>query len=321
VQFFFNEVSIQGQFDDVEQFRSLLEALLRARARSPYLGAMRTTMTLADRPVAHGQTVRQVVQGWRGSPVASAVLAWVGRNGPFIEEDRLEEPDDLFQCLGVEVTDGGLGEAARRMKARQDAAAVSLPGGNPDFGITPLPVVHGFEDEPLGSYDVLNFWNADEALDATLALEPPAMTWRATIESARARFPHLVLPDALWEDRRLARDPFEGMIRDRIYVLLGLLNVYMADRAAGGAEGPIAQDIIRTHFGGDRALFSGESASNQRDFANELTFSDSEGGADIFAHWHGKISHRHYRIHFEWPVPAEAARLKVVYIGPKLTKS
>jgi hypothetical protein len=321
VQFFFNEASVQGQFDDVEQFRTLIEALLSARARSPYLGAMRTTMTMADRPVAHGQTVRQVVQGWRGSPIAGALLAWVGRNGPFVEEDRLGEPEDLFQCLGVEVTDGGLGEAARRIKARQDASSMSLPGGAPDFGQTPLPVVHGFEEEPISSYDVPNFWDANAALAATLELEPPATTWRATVESARARFPHLVLPDTLWQDRRLARDPFEAIIRDRIYVLLGLLNAYMEDRAVGGAEGSAAQAIIRTHFTGDRALFSGESPSNQRDFVSELTFPDSEGGPAIFAHWHGKISHRHYRIHFQWPVPTEAARLKIVYIGPKLTKS
>jgi hypothetical protein len=52
-----------------------------------------------------------------------------------------------------------------------------------------------------------------------------------------------------------------------------------------------------------------------------MTFPDPEGGADIFAHFHGKISHRFFRLHFDWPVPSTATRLKVLYIGPKLTKS
>jgi hypothetical protein len=73
---------------------------------------------------------------------------------------------------------------------------------------------------------------------------------------------------------------------------------------------------------GDRALFSGESPSNQAKFRQELTFQDPAAACRAnFAHWHRKISYRFFRLHFEWPVPAEATQLKVVYLGPKLTKS
>lgn len=60
---------------------------------------------------------------------------------------------------------------------------------------------------------------------------------------------------------------------------------------------------------------------NQREFCSELTFSDPENaGKFIFAHWHGKISRRFYRIHFEWPITKDMSRLKVLYLGPKITK-
>lgn len=321
MRFYLNEASIQGQFDDPEQFKMLLESLLSARSRSPLLAAMRTTPALAERSVCHQQSVRQVVQGWRGSAIASAFLSWIGRNGPFIDDDRLAEAEDLFQCMGVEVTDGGLGEAARRMKVAEAAVSMSFPGGTPDFAQTPLNVVHGFEEEPIATYPVANFWVAEEALAACFEAEAPATTWRATIEAARARFPKLLLPDSVHEEPRLAREPFDASIRDRIFALLGILNDYMSDRDGNGAEGPKAREIILNHFNGDRALFTGESASNQQQFQADLTFKDPAGGAAIFAHWHGKISHRYFRIHFEWPVPADAAQLKVVYIGPKITKS
>lgn len=321
MRFYLNEASMQGQFEDESDFRPLLEQLMAARARSPVLAGIRTTPALADRPVTHDRNLRQVVQGWRGSPTAGALLAWVGRNGPFIDEDRLSEADDLFYCLSVEVTNGGLGEAARRDKAGEAAATVSFPGGASNFAQSPLSVVHGFEEEPLGHYSVENFWDMDAAIARVITEQAPATNWQEMVEAARERFPKLLLPNAIYEDARLAREPFDAIIRDRFYALLGHLDAYMCGRDENGDEGPEAQEIIRAHFLGERALFSPESTTNKRDFVTEMTFPDPEGGADIFAHFHGKISHRFFRLHFDWPVPAATHRLKVLYIGPKLTKS
>lgn len=321
MRYYLNEASVQGQFETEADFRLLIERLMAARARSPVLAGLRTTPSLADRPVLHGRSVRQVVQAWRGSPTAGAILAWVGRNGPFIEDDRLAEEQDLFHCLGVEVTEGGLGEAARRIKAGESAASVSFPGGTPDFARSPLPVVHGFEDEPMADYPVENFWEMDAAVTHVLSEQAPATNWQEMVEAARMRFPNLLLPNALYEDTRLAREPFDATIRDRFYALLGYLDAYMSGRDGDGKEGPISKDILQTHFQGERALFSPESASNKRDFENEMTFADPESDSTIFAHFHDKISHRFFRLHFDWPVPATATQLKVLYIGPKLTKS
>lgn len=320
MRFYLNEVSVQAQFETEDRFKTDLENIMKARARSPQLGAMLTTPRLADRPVFHDRTFREVVQSWRGLPLASAVLAWVGRNGPFLESDRLPEDEDLFQCLGLEVTDGGLAEAARRQKASGSVASLSFGGGEPDFALSPLPVVHGFEEEPLGIYPIVNFWSADMAVAAAAAAATPASTWRGMIEAARIAYPSLQLPDALYTDRRLAREPFDPIIRDRFYALLQLLEAYMRGRNEDGTEGPAAQELLRDHFQGDRALFSPESGRNQDAYHDDMTFPDPDGIGTIFAHWHGKISHRVYRLHFDWPVPAKIKRLKVLYIGPKLTK-
>lgn len=321
MRFFFNEASVQGQYENDAGFVAVFEPILQARTRSPAIREMRTTPALAERPVSHDRSVRQVVQAWKGSPLASAMLTWVGNRGPFIEDDRLAEQDDLFWCLGVDVTDGGLGEAARRHKVEERVATISVAGGDPDFAQTPLLVVHGFEDEPFGTYPVTNFWDIDTAVASAIGEGEPAGSWRTMVETARMRFPNLELPDALYEDRRLAREPFEAVIRDRFYALLAILDAYMRGRDKDGVEGAGAQEVLRTHFQGERALFSPESATNLRDHEGDMTFADPDGGADILAHWHGKISHRFFRLHFEWPVAAENKLLKVLYIGPKLTKS
>ena len=149
----------------------------------------------------------------------------------------------------------------------------------------------------------------------------PVTTWRALVDNARERFSRLRIPDSIFQNAALAQEPFETAIRDRIMVLLAYLNDYMNDRAPGGAEGERARQIIRNFFVGERAHFTGESPSNQRKFKSELTFPDPEFPSRfIFAHWHAKISHRFFRVHFQWPVPSDATKLSIVYIGPKLTK-
>jgi hypothetical protein len=131
----------------------------------------------------------------------------------------------------------------------------------------------------------------------------------------------LLIPDTVYLDKRLAREPFDAAIRDRVLVLLAYLNSYMRGRGPDGTEGDSSREIIDDYFTGDRALFSGESPTNQRTFRAELTFPDPENpGETVFAHWKGKISRRFYRLHFEWPVPKESNRLKIVYLGPKITK-
>lgn len=321
MRYYLNDASLQGQFEDEVAFRPILESLLAARSRSPVVAAMRTTPALANRPVTQARSVRDVVQSWRGSAAASAFMAWVGRNGPFIEEDRLAEIDDLFYCMGIDVTDGGLGEATRRVKAEEAVATMSFPGGASDFSQSPLGVTHGFEEAPISTYNVDNFWDSNVLIAAALQLAPPAVSWETMVINARASFPRLTVPDDVWRHDQLACEPFSAVIRDRFYALLSQLDRYMSGRNPDGSEGPIAQEVVRLHFNGDRALFSPESPSNRATFAAEMTFPDPEGGSDIFAHWHGKISHRYFRVHFEWPVPATANTLKVLYAGPKLTKS
>jgi hypothetical protein len=251
----------------------------------------------------------------------NAILAWLDRHGPFIDDNRTPEIDDYFQYAGMLVTDSGLGEAARRVKNGAHASTFSFAGGAIDFAVSPLLIDHGLAEERLGQYPVGNVWTIEDLVQLALSAGPPIASWRALIEAARVRFPHLIIPDSVYEHPILSREPFEISIADRALELFGYLDEYTKDRGVEGAEGPIARGIIAKHFVGERALFSGESPTNQRAFRRELTFIDPlSPSRSIFAHWHGKISHRFFRVHFEWPSSAGQTALTIVYLGPKLTK-
>jgi hypothetical protein len=321
VRWYINDASLRGQYADALQFEGVVRALLLTRSRIESLrGGLSTTRTLRERPVTQNLNVRETVQRAADPEYRRAVLSWLDRSGPFVEDDRAPEEDDYFEYAGLDITDSGLGEAARRVKASELATTFSFVGSNPSFELTPLAVEHGLPDDRLGIYNVENSWTVDQLRNSAIAAATPATSWKLLIETARQRFPRLILPDSIFNDGRLAREPFEAAIRDRVLSLLGHLDLYMSDRQPNGAEGPISQSVINNFFTGENALFTGESPSNQRDYRDVLTFPDPDGGDGIFAHWHGKIRHRFFRMHFEWPVPAGATYLKIVYLGPKLTK-
>ena len=263
--------------------------------------------------------VRALVVQHGDRDLQRALLTWIDRTGPFVDDDRAEEPDDFFEFEGLEVTGSGLGEAARRTKLRDNCSTFSFEGGDRDFARDPLPVDHGLPEERYGRYDVHNLWDLRALEDNIAGATLPITSWEELVQTAQERFTNLEIGD-LHRDAALAREPFESSIANRAMSLLELLDIYTGDRTDIGAEGPVAREVVDQHFKGDRAPFSGESETNLRTFSRELTFTRADG-EEILAHWHGKISHRFFRLHFEWPLRAQRKRLAVVYLGPKITKA
>jgi hypothetical protein len=323
MRWYVNDFSLQGQFTKIDCFERLIRGLLSLRARFEVArNGLYTTRALRERLVSFDRSVAEVVRRSVDADFRRAVLSWLDRNGPFTEDDRLTDPDDYFEYAGQDITETGLGEAARRIKASVRAMTFSFVGATPRFELTSLVVDHGLDGDRLGSYPVENAWTLKDFEDSVINSEPSPTSWKELIESLRRRFPLLVLPDNLYLDDRLAREPFDAGIRDRVVALCGYLNAYISDRRPDGSDGESARSIVANFFTGDRALFSGESPSNQATFKQALTFRDPiDSSKTIFAHWHGKIGHRFFRMHIEWPVPTGGKRVKVLYLGPKLTKS
>lgn len=320
MRWYLNDASLQSQFVDLARFERTLRDLLGARSRIPAIAQnLHTTRSLREAMAGPGVSVRQFLHACRDKDLRTAAFTWLDRTGPFVDDDRMDEEDDYFEYADAEVTATGLGEAARRIKSGEDCAAYSFEGGATDYAVDPLEIDHGLPEERYGRYTVHNHWRPQGLVDHALASGPPIASWQALVEGARARFRHLEISD-LHANAMLAREPFEASVRDRALALMGMLDEYMAGRGDDGAEGPRSKAVIDAHFKGERAYFTGESATNEQKFRRELTFV-GPGGREMFAPWHGKISHRFFRMHFEWPLPPERRKLALLYLGPKITKS
>jgi hypothetical protein len=320
MHWFLNDASLQGQFGEPQEFEVILRALLRLRASEPEIRRrLRATRSFAESVVTHNLRLRELLVGHNDKDLKRAILDWLDRSGPFIDDDRLPEADDYFEYDGLDVTVTGLGEAARRTKSKELCSSFSFVGGRKDFAVHPLDVDHGLPEDRLGRYSVPNIWDPGELAAQSAALEPLASNWAELFETARRRFPNLEI-GSLEKNQLLAREAFEGSIRDRTLELLQILNDYVVSRDANGKETKAAREIIDLHFTGDKAAFTGESGTNQKDFKSAMTFTRSVDGENFFGHWHGKIRHRSFRMHFEWPLEGGRNTLEIFYLGPKLTK-
>ena len=319
MKWFLNDASLQEQFCDHEELRSILRDLIALRQRNPDVrDNLRVTRSFSFASAAPDAEVRHIVANDKDRELKRLLLAWLDRTGPFIDDDRAEEVDDYFEFCGVEVTDSGLGEAARRTKNKEDSSTFSFAGGDVDFCSNPLNVDHGLKEDRLGQYEVANYVNLADLEADVIKSAPPVTSWTDLVTAAKERFGHLEIED--WHlAKALQKEPFESSLAERALVLLEHLNSYVQDRDDDGAEGPIAKKVIDDYFKGERAIFSGESATNLIEYKDEMTF-DLGNGTTLFAPWHGKISHRYFRMHFEWPLAGKRKKLSVPYFGPKITK-
>jgi len=120
---------------------------------------------------------------------------------------------------------------------------------------------------------------------------------------------------------QLSPVPFHSGVAEKFLQLLRVLQT-LSDETNAGALSHAGLEVYNKFFTGTKPLFADESEGNKRAFAQELTFPDPTSPGDyLFCPWHGKLKFgSQYRIHFEWPRPKGQTEIKVVYIGPKITK-
>ncbi|MBF0612258.1 MAG: hypothetical protein G8345_07555 [Magnetococcales bacterium] len=315
-----NEISLQGQFNNENDLKKVIIPLLHLR-KSGALSNVRlfVSHSIKDRPVTPEYSFAQLVRVSGDRDFRNALLNWLGKDGPFWEEHRQANADDYFEHDGVDVTDSGLAEAARRQLGGLDSHTFSFSGGNHSFAFSPLVVTQGLSEEILNRCEIINYWRVEDLKDSMQQAIPFA-NWKNMLDKARTTLPNLIFSPNILDI--LAPHPWNLRVGQRVLELLIILNNIVNERKQDDSLTQNGLELRRNYFEGERAPFTDESDSNKRDFEKELTFSDPEapGRPDLFCPWHGKIHTAHYRIHFQWPLPAGQRVMKIVYIGPKITK-
>jgi len=247
----------------------------------------------------------------------AVILNWLGKSGPFLDDDRTDSDDDLYHLNGEDVTNLGAAEAARQCQKSNDGRLLSL--NNEAFKNTPLEVVHGLIEEPLESVLVRNSWSLEEVKEWADGADPEPTNWAELLDVSRRRYGHLLIGDHC--DEVLGGQTFYPVVSRRVLELLRVLNTISGSVDENGKLSASGEELKESHFVGKKAWFSSESEGNKKEFANDMTFPDpADSSRSIECFWHGKIKTPQFRVHFEWPISTGTKTIKVTYIGPKLSK-
>ena len=313
---FLNELALADVWTSTSSVHRPLSDILQARRRQPvFRDALYCARGMAGIRTPAGIPLSRAAQDLpRDTRVQ--LFEWMAKHGPFIEDDRQVIDEDLFYFEEDDVTDLGLGEAARRIRAELRAATLSPVGSERSrFSGSPLDVVHGFPDELIAQVPVPNYTESEPLVEVLRALDPNPTNWHDFLDVCRHRFDLLHIGPHCGE--RLERLPYMPVAGRRIIQLLNVLQSIRAEMDPAGHLSPRGLELRNTFFTGGRAWFSDESEP-RRQRPRNFTFPDPEGGNDIVCFWHGKVSTAAIRIHFDWPVEPGARRLRVVYIGPHI---
>ena len=293
-----------------------LEALLEARRQCPALVSGLFCARDMPRTEVRPNLCLREVGGQLPREKQRLLFEWTGKKGPFIEDDRQAMDQDLFLFGDDEVTDLGLGEAARHILSSFSAAALSpVHSSTSRFAADPLVVVHGLHEEPIAQVPVPNFLESAALAEAIAAEWPEPKTWAELLTRARQRFDRLCIGDHC--DQALSRQPYQPHQGRRMLELLDVLQRLMKEMGEDGELSAEGRQLQNQFFVGKNACFTDESETRKQS-PQTFTFPDPTGQGSLTCFWHGKIRSGSFRLHFEWPVESPREGLRVAYIGPHL---
>lgn len=310
-----NDLSIQGQFTDIESFREAIIRLMGMRNLCRKFGhELYCHKNMANAQVTNAMKMPQAIQHFP-RPEQSALMQWLTRNGPYWEDYQEHGSDDYFECNDEIVTDSAVGEAAYRCFHAGMCQLVSMIPS--DWEESPLSVWwrdNGDVDKQVGVINHLDAGTIEEVLRNEQA---PLESWVQLEATCRARFINIRFAEDAFSP--LSGHPFVPGAAQRIIERLDILD-RLKTCFHGGTRTPEGNLIYQKYFTGDKAWFSDSSDGEKREFKRELTFKHPDNaGETLFCPMHGKVKTPQIRIHFSWPV-TDNTELYVVYVGYKITK-
>lgn len=297
-----------------QQLIELVELINSERIARDTIKCSRNTL---NQVVSNDKTLVSHIQSSFSRDRRLQLMSWLANGGPFWDDQRAKVEFDSFNHDDLEVTEHGLGEAGRLSSLGVSVLSFSFEGSTKNFHRTPLPISHSLEEIKLGEYKIENIWNVSNISERIKLSTPEISSWKELLEFAKDSFANLIFLQNPHTD--LIPIPFSQGASHRILFLLKTLDQLSEHTNQDGSYSEEAHKIYDLHFKGDKAAFSDESAQNKIDFKNEMTFQDNDGNS-TFAPYHGKVNTPKLRVHYEWPRPDKQKNIKILYIGPKITK-
>ena len=314
MRLFLNELSLHGQFYHLDAFRESMAMVMKMRSVAKRFSyPVYCSVRVSDRLTTPTDSFVKVVNEAFTHEQVRDIMIWVGNEGPFWEEELQHDYETLLECMGHDVTESSVGEAAYFVEYQQGGGLVSfIPS---DWNMTPI-IIRKDLDNGEPRVPIPNYCNWSDLETDLQELEPPISNWGQLESKSLSEYSNLTFSSDCFEP--LTKLPFKpgsvNGIRRRLKTLNDLMN-HMNQAGRLTEEGV---HFWAQHFEGANARFSDSSDDEKKRFENELTFPHPNVENEfLFCSWHGKVSRR-IRIHFAGPSSGDP-HLYVVYVGDKIT--
>lgn len=321
IKCYLNELSLTGQFNSPELFIEHLKNILSIKDRySNFFKNFYCPRGLPEAKVSGESTFRDAVVATRDKNFVRKVILWLDRHGPFVDSDNTE-PDHPFihEMNGRDITGTSLATVTELAHFRDNVSVFSFGGSEPGFSYSPLIMKYYYGDM-INNVEVENIWDINVLAKTAEKYEQESFfyptSWDGFLKYITEKFPFVKFSTDIIDT--LNKQQFNNVACERGIFLTSILNEYVESRNVDGTYSERTNLILKDYFSGSRALFTDESTTNKDDFKSEMTFTID--GAKVVCSWHGKISFRVFRMHFNYPIKNSDKIINVVYFGPKLTK-
>ncbi|EMR7681223.1 hypothetical protein WKA22_001338 [Yersinia enterocolitica] len=322
-KWYLNELSLTGQFHSPELFIEKLKKILSIKdCYTNFFKKFHCPRGLPEVKVSGELTFRDAVVATQDKNFIRKVMLWLDRHGPFIEPNTDDDNDFICELNGKDVAESALSHVTKLVHFRNNAGLYSFENSVPDFSYSPVLIDYYFNNE-VNNLEIDNIWGMENLEDNASKYEKNIKelfvypdTWTGFLELINKNFKNVIFSDDIITT--LNNQPFSSVACERGIFLANILNEYVGSRNTDGTYSDKTNTILRDYFSGGRALFTDESKSNKDIFNDEMTF--EIGGSKVMCSWHGKISYRFFRMHFNYPIKNDEKLINVVYFGPKITK-
>ena len=322
LQYYFNRLSLCGQFGNASEFESAFSVVMQCRQLlSEHDQKLHIDGQVLNAMVTPNDDLRSALNALDfDRDKRRLVLRWLDTEGPFWDSEPLHSADDYLTCeiAGEEevVTETVVAEVAHLNFAGISSGLFSIAPSM--WCVNPLSVslVKG-SDEALRSIDIVNLWDTESVRQRLPDRNEEPTNWPEVTALTNSRYSHLRFSEN-WLDAA-SRHPYDGALVTSLLRLLEILDKLRFEIDQHGRSSSQVHDYYNRHFASGN-LFSDSSASEKQRYSSRLKFSNPDSpGKYLSCTWHGKIRRLAWRLHFSAPLSVDSP-LYIVYFGPKLTQ-
>jgi len=321
MRIFFNELSIEGQFNSVHDFKSSFFEVMEMRKKANQFGyKLECSKSIFERLVTVNRYFPTVLDDF-SKDEKRAILLWVSKQGPFWQEKQSHGENDYVTVDGNEEIFNGDIICEACVINLNNISYSSLVSITPSsWCMNPINAIYHFDDENSENVTISNYWEFEPFTAFLDSIGYNISSWTELEKHCFSVFANLTFSKDCFQP--LTKHPFIKSASNKIISQLSILDRLCSCVDKKGGLNEQGAELYDKYFKSNNALFTDSSDSEKNDFKEKLTFKNPDNPSEkISCSMHGKINTNDLpiRLHFNW-FDKSKKLFYVTYIGQKITK-